>query len=886
MGYATLCRMRQTKGLDKLNNILSMKKILFTLLSLLCCMTTAWAGTGDGSQADDDVIEVGDLETLKETIQNDNAAKIRLTDDIIVRPLFDMLCTEFKGEIHGQGHTISGAFLPLFESMTDATIENITFKDFLVYSEKLDALGGIALTATGCTFHDITLDNFYVENHLDGFGNNPEFCTGALVGALKSCKVNVENVIVKNSTVIGYDERIGAIAGQAENTKFVRCEVDDRTGVFGDGVPIKKGLANYHALVGGLVGSSSGCIYENCIISALVAGDSEQIGGIVGDSNNDKLLNCVNTGLVMGLDDDDFLEFLPKYRSKEFVKCEIQYNGKTYIAQFLNDADAKKATGEVRVGGIVGNLTDGEIDQCTNYGEICSDGSSVGGIAGYVSRSSIYNCLSAGPIVYDNDRIGTIVGNHLSGEMRNCLALTDDHEMCGYDSGGSHHFCFSIKDYSRDVSDDEMTVSSKEMKSGLVARYLNDNNTTGVTPWRQNLTAHDGMEVDLFPTLDPTHDEVSFESMASSGVAIKNAKDLIAFAKQVNEGEKNQFACAHLEADIDMSEVENWTPIGSKDSYSQYRGCFDGRGHTIRNLKVSGSAAAGLFGVAHVGAEIRNLIIGEGSVITSSGDEGAGGIIGRVNINWAWGYVRIENCGSYADINVNKHGGGIFGRFWTESDSNFKLYVNDCWSMGTITAENGNSGLLCGYTKDHGVVSNCWSGGQLRNGTNKGIWPYSIENDPDHTVAECLVGYNKELNIKGCSIVNPDDNVDKYKEDKAKYPLQAGVEIISDESARSGELCYRLNKGVVDGTQTWYQTLSGENPDPCPVRTKLTDGTNMVLHYQDANDTDHYGNTSREEIEDVILGKKDSVQYPITDINKTGKVNAADLTTFIGAAIR
>ena len=72
------------------------------------------------------------------------------------------------------------------------------------------------------------------------------------------------------------------------------------------------------------------------------------------------------------------------------------------------------------------------------------------------------------------------------------------------------------------------------------------------------------------------------------------AADLVEFSSLVNGGQSS--SNAKLVADIDMSSVENFVPIGlfADDQYlsegfiqKEYRGAFDGQGHIISNLKVT-----------------------------------------------------------------------------------------------------------------------------------------------------------------------------------------------------------------------------------------------------------------------------------------------------------
>ena len=86
-------------------------------------------------------------------------------------------------------------------------------------------------------------------------------------------------------------------------------------------------------------------------------------------------------------------------------------------------------------------------------------------------------------------------------------------------------------------------------------------------------------------------------------------------------------------SDIDLG-GEEWTPIG-KNYSSAFKGSFDGQGHTVSGLSITGSASSntGLFGYVD-SATIENVTV-QGSIsLTGNGSSsyGAGGIAGRANL--------------------------------------------------------------------------------------------------------------------------------------------------------------------------------------------------------------------------------------------------------------
>ncbi len=91
--------------------------------------------------------------------------------------------------------------------------------------------------------------------------------------------------------------------------------------------------------------------------------------------------------------------------------------------------------------------------------------------------------------------------------------------------------------------------------------------------------------------------------------AIGSAQDLLAFAESVNGGESYAGRTVTLTADIDLA-GQAFTPIGRPDKGMAhvFQGTFDGGGHAITGLAVTGGVggSAGLFAELH-NATVQNL---------------------------------------------------------------------------------------------------------------------------------------------------------------------------------------------------------------------------------------------------------------------------------------
>ena len=163
------------------------------------------------------------------------------------------------------------------------------------------------------------------------------------------------------------------------------------------------------------------------------------------------------------------------------------------------------------------------------------------------------------------------------------------------------------------------------------------------------------MIVGLLPTITLAAD-LSGSGTKDAPYLIATADDLVTFRTAVNtkaNSGTNKFY-AKLTANIDLSEQDNWTPIGLSSS-KVFAGEFDGNGHTISGLTIKAATTQyqGLFGYVKNGT-IKDLTVG-GSVKTSSNN--AAGIVG-------YGYpVTIENCTNEVAVTSTAKGniGGVVG---------------------------------------------------------------------------------------------------------------------------------------------------------------------------------------------------------------------------------
>ena len=148
-------------------------------------------------------------------------------------------------------------------------------------------------------------------------------------------------------------------------------------------------------------------------------------------------------------------------------------------------------------------------------------------------------------------------------------------------------------------------------------------------------------------------------------------------------------------ADLDLSEYESWTPIGTDSK--PFEGNFNGNGHTIENMTIKNCGNnSGLFGYMYAG-EIYDLALENYQISGSSKSSAVGGLCGAM--------IKGSGiAGIYAEGKINMSGasdalGGVVG--YIESRDLYDSYIERCCSTGSINAPRSiNVGGILG-TQHH-----------------------------------------------------------------------------------------------------------------------------------------------------------------------------------------
>ena len=177
---------------------------------------------------------------------------------------------------------------------------------------------------------------------------------------------------------------------------------------------------------------------------------------------------------------------------------------------------------------------------------------------------------------------------------------------------------------------------------------------------------------------------------------VTSAEGLKNIAKLVNEEWKSDINIT-LTADINLSGID-WTPIGI-DYNHQYTGTFNGGGHTITGLTVTGSDQyAGLFGRIGSGGTVKNVTLKDVKIESNHSSGNVGGVAG-------WSYGNIENCSVSGSVSSNSTAGGVVGAQLSGS-------ITGCSSSARVKGV-AYAGGIAGYTNGGASLTGCYATGSV-----------------------------------------------------------------------------------------------------------------------------------------------------------------------------
>ena len=476
----------------------------------------------------------------------------------------------------------------------------------------------------------------------------------------------------------------------------------------------------------------------------------------------------------------------------------------------------------VQVAGIAGFGNSGdtsivnEISGCTNYGDIeTATGRSAGILGAANTRTNLNGCVNRGNILnsFSNNRIGgvsalvstgssmtdcsnygQVVTTQSNGQVAGLVCLINNASV-SVSGGGNHGLVVGdITTYRGTLIANMNNFSSVNglVAGGAVASYNGGEFEYPAVLTQENYMGYIGVIKSGF---ESKVTNISFEEWenypAPNTTYISNAAQLLAFAAKVNDDNFGATEIAVLTNDIDCSGITEWTPIGNcgmtawdhtnlTTSGYLFKGTFDGKGHSIKNLKLnlssSGSwAAYGFFGGIGDGATVKNLSFDSSCSVTISASYGSvfgtlaglvmgatisdihnyaslsgggttslgnndtagrtmvGAIIGEVHTGTV--AASLTNLHNHADIGSSEtafsrgnnagngangfHLGGIAG-FSTNTNNTTLVSFTDCINDGNIYTDAGRSSGIVAAANRYTKLLTCINNGDvvsLANGT-------------------------------------------------------------------------------------------------------------------------------------------------------------------------
>lgn len=190
----------------------------------------------------------------------------------------------------------------------------------------------------------------------------------------------------------------------------ITTSTKDYIGLFGnvgtDGQIYNLGLKNVHIngpfYVGGLAGKNTGTL-TSCYVTGLITGTSSYVGGLVGYNKDGELTFCYATGSVSGIEEVGGLVGSNKYGT--LTAC--------YATGLVN--------GTSDVGGLVGVNNYGTLTSCYATGSVSGTDAEVGGLVGGNNYGTLTSCYATTSVT-GTSKVGGLVGVNYQSKVIRCYS--------------------------------------------------------------------------------------------------------------------------------------------------------------------------------------------------------------------------------------------------------------------------------------------------------------------------------------------------------------------------------------------------------------------------------------------------------------------------------
>ncbi|MGA2092508.1 MAG: GLUG motif-containing protein [Sedimentisphaerales bacterium] len=448
-------------------------------------------------------------------------------------------------------------------------------------------------------------------------------------GTFDGNNYNILNLKINGKDCLGLFGRIGS--GSSVHNLGIRDINIVGTGLEGGGLAAVVELADITA----------------CCVTGTVTMKGNYAGGLVGYIFNGHVTNCYTNTVINGKGD---------------------YVGGLFGYEDWSPMISCYSTGAVKgsryVGGLVGESEDGNMANCYSASAVTGT-DIIGGLVGNAS-AQIRNCYSIGRVISDGNYVGGLVGNRGYAYIYSSFWNIESSGKSVNTAGG-------------------IGMTTSQMHHAF---YFAANNWGGTT-W----TIDEGND---YPHLAWENAPGEFitdpvVTMPGSGTVddpwlIESKDNFLLVCAGSFFWDKHYV----LNTDIELSGVTYTHGLIGYDKCNAFTASFDGNGHIIRNLTVSGKDYLGLFGVVGERGSVSNLDL-EDVNVTSTGRY-VGGLVGYADS------ADVIYCYAAGKVSGYDRVGGLAG-FAEDSD------VTYCYATGEVMGMDDLIGGLVGHVYD-GSVSN------------------------------------------------------------------------------------------------------------------------------------------------------------------------------------
>jgi len=497
-----------------------------------------------------------------------------------------------------------------------------------------------------------------------------------LFGQVASERGMVKNLGVLDVKITGEDHRVGGLAGE-NSGDITRC--------------YSTGIVNGSTSVGGVVGYSLGGTLTCSFSTAKVSGSS-YVGGLVGEHWGTAVTNCYSSGAVSG---------------RSIVGGLTGGNWGT----IANCYSTSKVSGTDSVGGLVGARTWGVVTD--SFWDIQTSGqtTSVGGTGKTTAEMKMAVTFTN----WDFEEIWTIQEGvdypKLQWQIYGIPSPvpTTIEKLSGDNRSGRAGFklVYPLIVLVKDQDDTPMPNIQVEFivteGGGIVEPALALTNSDGIASTELTLGPTPGLN-QVNATVGSLSVSFNITGLApeygggtgepNDPYQIRTAEQMNVIGAVPNDWDKH----FKLVEDIDLSGLDGkegrpaFNIIGTSYDIA-FSGVFEGNGHTISHLTITGEKNLGLFGYLGSGAEVKDVGIVDVNV-TGSGNY-VGGLVGSKDGG------AVYRCYSTGAVSGNRYVGGLVG----------ENHGNITHSYSTASVSGSYAGGLVGW--NYRSVTNSYSTGMV-----------------------------------------------------------------------------------------------------------------------------------------------------------------------------